>query len=75
MHLERVRGRGPGGVSPQSAVDQPLARDDLVRAQEQKREERATPSGRDGDGLAVPARLDRPEQGELPAFRSPHRPP
>ena len=63
-HLKRVRGRRRRIVTPQT-VDQAVARDDLVRVQEQQREHGSLPlTARAEDGSAA-LHLQRPEDPEL----------
>ncbi|MGH3134980.1 MAG: hypothetical protein ACRDPV_00625 [Gaiellaceae bacterium] len=46
-------------------VDEPVARDDLVRMNDQDTEQRALTGAAQGDLPAVPPRLQRPENPEL----------
>jgi hypothetical protein len=64
LHLERVPGRRRRALAPEG-VDQDVARDDLVRVQEQVREQPYLPAGTGRDRLAALDDLDRSENPEL----------
>jgi hypothetical protein len=65
VRLKHV-GRRLGRPLPPQLVDQPLGRDDLVRVQQQKQEQRALLGGAHGKYLRPFARdLERPEDSKL----------
>jgi hypothetical protein len=64
LHLQRV-GRGRRRPLAPERVDQAVARDDLVRAQEQAREQRRVPPGAERDGALAVDNLQRSEDAEL----------
>jgi hypothetical protein len=65
-YLKRVR-RRLGWIRPPEAVDQALARDDLVRVQQQEREERTLPRSPEREPLALSRNLQRAKQAESQA--------
>ena len=63
------RGRGLGRLAAPDELDQPLARHDLVRMHEERREERALPGAAERERLPTGDDLQRPEDAEFHAFR------
>jgi hypothetical protein len=64
LHLKRVAGRLARLLAPEG-VDQVVAGDDLVRAQEQAREQKRLPPRAERDGQAVVDDLEWSENAEL----------
>jgi hypothetical protein len=64
LHLERVPSGLPGLLAPER-VDEEIARDDLVRVQQQVGEQQRLPSGSERDGAAVVDDLERSQNAEV----------
>ena len=62
--LQRVRRRRRGAVAPER-VDHAVARDDLVRAQQQQSEQRTLLPAAERERLSLGRHLERPENPEL----------
>jgi hypothetical protein len=69
--LEHLRGRRRRLLSPE-AVHEPVARDDLVRVQDQQREQGPLPAARELDRPAVHHQLQWTQDPELHASLQPH---
>ena len=63
-HLEGVR-RRLGCAFPPEAIDEPLARDELVPVQQQEGEQGALPGAAEGHGAPAARHLERAENPEL----------
>ena len=71
VHLHRVR-RRIGRVPGPQRLDEPVDGDDAAEVEGEHREERARLRAAERDGLAVPRRLERPEQPKLECAIAPH---
>ena len=64
MNAQRVIGRAQRLPGPQ-LLDQAIAGDDAVRAEQEHREQRALFRAAEGDGIAVDANVERAENAKL----------
>jgi hypothetical protein len=69
-HLQR-RDAGSGRLDAPELIDQPVARDDLVRMQEQESEQRPLARAGERHLLPVAGDLQRPEDSELHLVSAP----